>query len=423
MRRLGIYILILIFLITFYYLYEVRRQKGGVQKEQRLFALNSEAVDKLVLENNYDYFEFIKKDKKWRVNRPIEDFADKYIVDGIIDSLASATIKRRISPLPQDLSPYGLNESSFKITVFSGKKTHFLSLGTDTPNHAHIYGITKGGDAIYLLPIRLKYTLNKDISEFRDKAILDFDPQKVKKISLNWPQAKAVLVKEKDWQISAPFKEVADGNEVEDFLYYIQARRALNFVKVPFKPIINIEFRINGQKGPLWVKIGKKDKVYVKSSYHPDEMVVEDAFLKELPKSAMVFKKRYIFSFDKESISKIEIKCNNKTVIAKKDKEKKWEITPSNLAKDYEIEFFLSELKNLKYLPEKIPRPRNFSFSLADIKLWDEDGKQGLEAKYFKGDKEVSWIGTSNEVYPIKASFFESFPERLKGGKDGKDHS
>lgn len=48
---------------TFYYLYEVRGQKGGVQKEQRLFALNSEAVDKLALENNYDYFEFIKKDK------------------------------------------------------------------------------------------------------------------------------------------------------------------------------------------------------------------------------------------------------------------------------------------------------------------------------------------------------------------------
>ena len=172
------------------------------------------------------------------------------------------------------------------------------------------------------MPIRLKYTLNKDISEFRDKAILDFDPQKVKKISLNWPQAKAVLVKEKNWQISAPFKEVADESEVEDFLYYIQAGRALNFIKVPFKPIINIELWINGQKGPLWVKIGKKDKVYVKSSYHPDEMVVKDAFLKELPKSAMVFKKRYIFSFDKESISKIKIKCNNKTVIAKKDKEK-----------------------------------------------------------------------------------------------------
>lgn len=48
---------------TFYYLYEVRGQKGGVQKEQRLFALNSEAVDKLALENNYDYFEFIKKIK------------------------------------------------------------------------------------------------------------------------------------------------------------------------------------------------------------------------------------------------------------------------------------------------------------------------------------------------------------------------
>lgn len=102
-------------------------------------------------------------------------------MDGIIDSLASATIKRRISLLSHDLSPYGLNEPLFKMTIFSGEKTHFLSLGTDTPNHAHIYGITKGGDAIYLLPIRLKYALNKDISEFRNKAILDFDPQKVKR--------------------------------------------------------------------------------------------------------------------------------------------------------------------------------------------------------------------------------------------------
>lgn len=91
-------------------------------------------------------------------------------------------------------------------------------------------------------------------------------------------------------------------------------------------------------KGPLWVKT-EKDKVYVKSSYHPDEMVVEDAFLKELPKPAMAFKKRYIFGFDKASISKIEIKCNNKAVIAKRDKEKMGNY-PSNLAKDYEIEFF-----------------------------------------------------------------------------------
>lgn len=423
MRRLGIYISILVFLITFYYLYEIRRQKGGVQEKERLFGLNSEAVGKLVLENHYGHFEFTKRGKKWWINRPIEDFADEHIVSGIIEGLVSTTIEKEISPLPHDLSPYGLNRPSFKITIFSGKKTHFLSLGEDTPNHAHIYGITKGRDAIYLLPIRLKYALNKDISEFRDKVILDFDPQRVKRVLLNWPQAKAVLVKEKSWQILAPFKEAADGDEVESLLYHIQAGRALNFVKTPFKPIINIELWTERQKGPLWLKIGKRDKVYVKSSYHPDEMVVEDAFLKRLPKSALVFKRRYIFGFDIESISKIEIRFNNKRVIAKKDKEKKWEITPSNLAKDYEIEFFLSDLKNLKYLPENVPRPKNFPLALADIKLWNENGKQILEAKYFKGDKEASWIRTNGKLYPIKASFFESFPERLKGGKDGKNHS
>ena len=418
MRRLGIYLLILILLVAFYYLHEERRGKERRQEGQKLFTFDPKAVDKLLLENSYGKFEFVRRGKKWWINRPIKDFADSYKIGQIIDNFASTEIRKKIYPLPSDLGPYGLKEPRFKVSIFSKKGTYLLSLGEDTPNHAHIYSMTKERKAIYLLPIHLKYLLNKDIGEFRDKAILDFDPQKVKRISLGLPKEKVVLVKGKSWQILTPFKEAADQDEVEDFLYHIRDGRALNFIKTHFRPKVNIEIWVDEEKEPLWLKIGRGEKVYVKSSYHPDEMVVEDTFLKDLPKSAMIFKRRYIFNFDKESVSKIEIQFGNKKLFCKK--EKKWKITPTKLAKDYEIEFFLSDLKNLKYLPENIKRPKGLSSPLAGIKLWDKNGKKIVEAKCFKGNKDICWIETNNKFYPIKSDFFESFPEKLKEVKDGK---
>ncbi|MDL1956744.1 MAG: DUF4340 domain-containing protein [Candidatus Desulfofervidus auxilii] len=415
-RKLALYAFFLLMMIIFYQYQKARlaKIKERQEKEKQICKLKTEDVFSIKLKNKYGNFEIKKENERWRLKQPVDDWADKFTIQGILDTITKAKAERTITPVPDKLLPYGLDKPRIEINLMAKKASFNLFLGSDTPDATKVYALTSKKKAIYLLPSSLVFSLNKDLDDLRDKRILDFDPIKVIKVNIKTSEKNILLEKENNqWYLKMPFKAKADKDEVEDVLYRLQTERAKGFEeKIKIKSELEIE--ISEKEKNHWLKLFKeKDKILAKSSYRPVVMILRKELWDELTKTPETFKDRHFIKFDQEKVKKVEIVYAGKKLKAIK-KENKWAIEPKKMAEDYEIDFLISDLLNLKYLPKKIEKPKEFPLSKAEVKLWDNK-KIILSLKCFE-DKACIWVEYKDKFYAVDKKFLESFPHKMREG-------
>lgn len=414
-RKLALYLFFLLIMVVFYRYHHAKleRIRESREKAKLICALKAEKINKIRLRNEYGTFDLERKKDKWRLTKPITDWAEGWTVSELLDTITKAKADQKISPLPQDISPYGLDKPRIEVSLYTKAKTFFLQLGSDTPDSAHVYALTGDKQAIYLLDSRLVWTLNKKLEDLRDKRIFDFDPARVIKIAIKGENTNIILKKEKNlWKLEAPFVARADDGEVEDLLYTLQTERIKSFKQVKYTPELKVEIWQTGVQKPIWLKLKKeKERLIGESNYHPTSFILNKDLWQSLSRSPAFFKDRHILHFKKEDIAQVEITYGQRHVRARR-KGEKWLVEPKGMAKSYEIEFLLADLLNLKYLPKKFSPPA-FTSAQAEVKLWDKKGQEVLNLSFFK-DKQCVWVKVKNKYYPVNKNIWESFPQKMK---------
>ena len=238
-KKIAFFSIILLLLVGFYYLYEVRytgKQKERAASSRKVLNIKAHDVECIRIKKPKETVVLEKRDKEWFLVEPIKIRADTWAVDQIINTLVNGTREREITPLPQDLADFGLADPEIEVAL-SGKRLsepRKVLIGTENPtgNMRYVRVDQEGG--VLLVHARLKDVLEKTSHDLRDKHALRFKEDDVFKIV--WRADEKTFVaekKENKWVLVEPAGKKITESEIRSLVWRL---KGLKFKKIYEKP-------------------------------------------------------------------------------------------------------------------------------------------------------------------------------------------
>jgi Domain of unknown function (DUF4340) len=157
---------------------------------------------------------------KWQITEPKAYPADQEAVAGLLSTLSTLNADRVVEEKAADRKPYGLDPPSVELDI-TGKAhtTRQLLLGDDTPAGGDVYVAVAADPRIFTIASYNKSSLNKSLSDLRDKSLLTLSPDKVSRVELTEKDQHIEFDRTKDgWQILKPSPSAADGSVVDSLV-------------------------------------------------------------------------------------------------------------------------------------------------------------------------------------------------------------
>ncbi|KAB2836681.1 MAG: DUF4340 domain-containing protein [Candidatus Brocadia sp.] len=230
----------------------------------------------------------------------------------------------------------------------------------------------------YIFLYERKQLPHEEWERLQKKVLPDFKASMIKKIELNNESGKVVLEKGGDnyWHIIEPLKLRSDNSEVNSILSEFEFMNKVGSFKQegdkPFDlkdygldtPKISIsmytdipakpdKIQVMGPKDKYTVFVGQKlaagDNVYIKLDASDEVVVVPGTLLGKVTKNVLDLRSKWVFSFDKEAVEKVEVKTAEYNIVCNR-KGNFWRISePVNDLADLEkVKDILGKLKNLQ---------------------------------------------------------------------------
>jgi hypothetical protein len=206
------------------------RQKAEENKDKPL-VFDHAQVKAIAFTGKSGAIRLEKNGEEWRITQPLTTAADHDAVEGLLTTLESGHIDRRLADV-KDRKAYGLDPPVSNVTVeTTGGAPQTVALGDQAPIGGAWFALL-GGTEVAVVSAPLGEAANKDLLSLRDKTLLAFDPFKVKGLTL--VRGKETITMEKPaegWKIAQPFDAPADGPAISDLLSALERIRATAFVK------------------------------------------------------------------------------------------------------------------------------------------------------------------------------------------------
>lgn len=174
-------------------------RSSTMDKPERLFDIDSAAVDKIIFEQNGKKL-VLKKSANWRVEEPVDYLANSTYVYNLLSNLKSYKILSREGENPDNLRIFGFQDTnSFKLTVFQGEnEVGTMMIGkARTEGAAQIYIKKVEGNEVYLADgIIHSYVVRQDLNEWRDLNIFSVPKGSIKSIEYIYKDDSFKMVKD-----------------------------------------------------------------------------------------------------------------------------------------------------------------------------------------------------------------------------------
>lgn len=403
LRNSLIMLAVLLALGGYVYFVEVPREKKETE-EKKVLVFDKEAVSELAL-TYPDRVLTLKKNEagKWRITQPVEAEADETTVKNLINAIADAEVNRTLDEVPQDLAVYGLTAPvvKAKLTLKDGKAFPLLSFGKDTPVGFSTYAQKEGDTKVILVPQTLRMGMIKEVKDLRDRTILMFDDNEVKKLEIRGPDREIVLNKtDAGWTLEKPTQANADETEVKTFLSNLRSLRAQDFLEEPVlglpefglePPQLSIALTL-GDNTQKTVLIGgeKSDDKGAKTRYVKRAELEKPLFLagewiwRDLDKNVADFRDKTVAQFTADQAKKIEVKRQDgEGFTLTRGADNKWSIdkTQEGTLREPALSQFVDELRQLRGFESAAENPADLSVYGLDtpfvsVVVSDSEGKK-----------------------------------------------
>lgn len=337
---------ILLALGAYVYFVELPHEKEEAAKK-KLFTFDKDAPTEVQLVYP-DRSLHLKKDDagKWRLTQPIDTEADDATVTNLVNAIADAEISRILDDPVQDLALYGLNSPLVKlqVTLKNGKTLPYVSIGKDTPVGHSVYLQREGETKILLTPQAFRLGMTKEVKDLRDKTVLAFNSNEVKRIEIhNHDESIALAKVDSGWSLEKPINGKADESQVQTFLSSIQNMKAQEFVEPPVlelkeyglvPPALTITLTVGADGATKTLLIGGEKtpekggkQRYLKGGEKDTLFLVSDGILRDVNKSANDFRDKTVARFPQEQAVKIEVQREDgQNFVLTRGADKKWSI-------------------------------------------------------------------------------------------------
>ena len=408
------------------YFLEIKPGKPRDEKPEEsksAFAFKRDDIDSISITRAGQTVTLEQKDGKWAISQPVAAQANQSTVDSLVNSITSAKIERSLSPSPDEMKSFGLEDPAVTVEIkLKSGETQTLKLGAKDFSGLSAYAQFGDAKEVALVPAAVLTNADKSLGDLRDKAILGVSQFDIKSLSITNEHGPLSLAKDGgEWALKKPFEAGTATTEINAFLNEITSAQADDFVTDKAddlakygldSPKITLTAQLNdGSEKTL--SVGMKDENhYAKASTRPEIIKISSSFYDKLNIKASELRNKDIFKLDRDNLSKIEIKNPNLTLVAEKSGDK-WTIKEPADKKDKDappvkiINPFDTKAEEILDSPSadvkaKLAKPA------IEAKLTYKDGKT-IEIKVSPAYAENAYVSVKgrSEVFKVKKKMLD----------------
>ena len=201
--------------------------KAAAAKEKPL-AIDRASLKAIRITNDHGEMRIEKEGDGWKLTAPIPAVADKDAVEGLLNSLETAHIERRIKD-EGSRKDFGLDppRATLQIETSAGGPGETLAVGDSNPIGGTRYALLPGTNEVAVVSGALGDIADKTLFALRDKSLLALDAWKMKRFTIERGRETIRMEKPDDgWIIRQPVETPADGPTITDLLSALQNLRA-----------------------------------------------------------------------------------------------------------------------------------------------------------------------------------------------------
>ncbi len=394
MRLKNTWILLTIAIVFIVYFVAIeqprhRKELETTESSYQLTGLSREDIYSVTIERPGETLEFIREGKKWRIISPVNDVAEDASVNTLISSAVETRIERKLTGRDEEASTFGLGDTpDAKMILRTSTKDTILTirLGSHNITKSHFYAQKDTSPDILLLPAGLRRYALWAVPEFRDKKVVDFELDDVKRFEIVSNDRELAWERDEKnrWMTIAAGDTIrGDAKEIDTILHRLRALRVKKFLSDDPDDYA-IYFPGKKNEITLWLAedrietsvalAGKApDSCFAKRKGNDRITLTDSAILGVFDKSYHDLRDRHLLMFDREEISTIRLETTDTTatiVRAGTD----WAYANPLLGKieQRKITALLRRIENLKYssvIEERLDNPSGFGFSNPYLKL------------------------------------------------------
>jgi len=322
-------------------------------REQKLFDPAPGKCVELTIEGKAGKMTFKKVDDDWRIVEPIRAKAENWPVNDVADAFKDLK-GRPAGDVGSETT--GLDEPLWKVTVVDDKKASYcLLVGRPRPMQSgQTYVRPAKGKQDFIVEVDFAYKLNKPLSDFRDKTVLDLKTDKIARLEIVGQRSYELVRKDDKWGIVKPISAEADKDKVKDLLDDAARVTASEFVadapedlaaygltqprlvvRIEMEPEEPTTTPATTQAAPK-PKPGKKhglalgkhvgEKIYAKLLDEPAVFKVDESKLEDLQPKLVDLRVKKVLRLAAADVTGVEVELPaGKAALAKKDGQ--WEMT------------------------------------------------------------------------------------------------
>jgi uncharacterized protein DUF4340 len=375
---------------------------------------------------------------KWTLTKPRSLPADAEFIGEFLDKLGGARVKEFVAEAPPSLAPYGLDRPT-RLSVQTGKDkdlaTRVLNIGRVDADKKGVYAMRPGEPSVLLIPDDVWQALPKNVAVLRNKAIVEYDRDKVDRIDIQSAKGSVSLARESDkWKIVAPEALPADQVEVGALLSSVRELRAQGFLTddasgVPrylAKPDVRITLTQKDTPATTVLlslspeKRGGQPSAYAAVAERGPVVLVDAKALTSLGRSATELRDRTVVSVEPRDVKRVRIKAGGQSVLLERSGDTDWRmVEPTKApAKTARVDDILYMLRGLRWKEIAAPTaddPARWGLDnpTMEVTLYKGDGAEIGTVSVGKREGERAWVRTKSAptVYTVDSKQLGEVPK------------
>jgi hypothetical protein len=337
MRGLRSFLLLLVVGIglgAYLYFVESKRDPSGVDKKDKVFAVESDKIDEITLKSEKGERTTLRKTgTEWQIVEPLATQSDGGEVSGLTSNLSTIEIQRVIDDNPSDLGEYGLAQPRIEVAFKAGGQEHRLQVGRKTPPGTDLYAKLGDQKRVFLIPSFLESTFNKTTFDLRDKTVLKLDRDKIDTFTITTPKRAVRFNKSgSEWQMTEPVKARVDYTTVDGLVSRLNTLQMKSIVAAEGakltefgldKPEATVHLGSGSSQATLLVgKTAPEGTYYAKDQSRPAVITIDSALVADLTKDVADFRQKDLFDARTFNATRLDIVRAGQTLAWEKTKTK-----------------------------------------------------------------------------------------------------
>ncbi len=376
--------------------------------------------------------------KDWIVEADKSFDADVSSVDSLISSLLGTKKEDAVGIEPEKA---GLDVPKIELkVVYTDEKDKSIEqnlfIGEDSPVDYQSYAKWKDQPEIFMISKSLKFALDKQASDFRNKKIFKYNLADFKEIKVQGKEPYRLELGEggKWWLYKNDRKVAADTAVISDWISSLSNTRVSSFASDEksslgqyglSKPALNVQFLdLKGGKNE-WkvghVKSTKENKAYVIHNASESVFEMPITFLDAIQKVPADFRNKRITTFDKSKFKKLSYTSKDLQIELSKEGEE-WKASHSlkgtkieGLANKALTEKILNSLSIIRAVSfvEKSPKSASLGLGKRKVQIFEEGATPVLTFEIgnkLKENDTVIWGESFEDPIVSLLNFDELFP-------------